>query len=162
MCYPIDYRKHLWDDFNHVLKTIRTPCEQVLSSDLKEYLYPVEDNHQLIGAYLRAFLKETLQGFLKLVAIHHIASNIWPDLRVEATSSSNARSLKLLEAVVTQGSVNTIREIVTYRQTRRGPTWLLPECFEHVTDVAKIRLNWLQGLGNSSIVSRLQGLLDQA
>ncbi|KAF9450553.1 hypothetical protein P691DRAFT_788998 [Macrolepiota fuliginosa MF-IS2] len=139
MHYASDYRKHFWDDFSHILKTIRTPCEQVLSGNLKEYLYPVESDPHLIGAYLRALLKEPLQGFVRLVAVHHIASSIWPDLR-EGDTSNEVRAEKLIKAVVTQGNNEVVREVASYRQTFPGPTWVPPECFECVGELAEGRL----------------------
>lgn len=160
MRYAVDYRKHLWNDFNHILKTIRTPCEQVLCGGLKEYLYPIENDPQLIGAYLRALLKEPLQDFVRLVAMHHIASSIWPDLREEGMSNE-ARAEKLIKAIVAQGSNEVVKEIVSYRQTFPGPTWLPPECFEHVNDTAGARLKWIRQLGDEVVTSRLEGLLMQ-
>ncbi|KXN82851.1 RNA polymerase II-associated protein 1 [Leucoagaricus sp. SymC.cos] len=158
--YAFDYRKHLWVDFNHILKTIRTPCEQVLSDDLKEYMYPIENDSQLIGAYLRALLKEPLQGFLRLVAVHHIASSIWPDLRDEELTNE-ARAEKLIKAVAAQGSIEVVREVISYRQNKSGPTWLPPVCFELAGDVASTRLAWIKALGDAMVISRLEGLMLQ-
>ncbi|KAJ3572950.1 hypothetical protein NP233_g2738 [Leucocoprinus birnbaumii] len=157
MRYANDYRKHFWDDFNHIVKTIRTPCQQVLSSDLREYLDPIESDPQMIGAFLRVLLKEPLEGFVRLVAIHHIASSIWPDLRGDV--SSEARAEKLVKAVAAQGSVDVVREITTYRQTASGAIWTPPVCFEFVNDVAEARMTWIRGLGDAMVVSRLEGLL---
>lgn len=156
--YAVDYRKHLWADFNHILKTTRTPCEEVLSSDLKEYLYPIEDDPQLIGAYLRALLKEPLQGFCRLVAIHQIASNIWPDLWDEG-SSNEARAEKLIKAITTQGSNEVVREVASYRQTSLGVIRMPPECFGHVAEVANARFNWVTELGDEVVTACLRGLL---
>jgi hypothetical protein len=158
MRYAIDYRKHLWDDFNHIVKTIRTPCEQVISSDLKEYLYPIEENPQLIGAYLRALLKEPLQGFVRFIVVHHIASNIWPDLR-DIGSPNLARAEKLMKAVVTQGSNEVVRDIISYRQVQSSPLWLPPVCFEFVSEVANARLSWARALGDDGVISRVEGLV---
>ncbi|KAF5360496.1 hypothetical protein D9756_004926 [Leucocoprinus leucothites] len=157
MRYAPDYRKHLWDDFGHIVKTIRTPCDQVLSSDLREYLHPTENDSQLIGAFLRALLKEPLQGFVRLIAVHHIASSIWPDLREEG--SSEARAEKLIKAITVQGNIDVVREIVTYRQTPSGAIWVPPVCFEFVSEVAGTRLAWVTALGDGAMVSRVEGLL---
>lgn len=159
MRYAPDYRKHLWDDFNHILKTVRTPCDQILSCDLKEYLYPIESDPQLIGAFLRTILKETLQGFPRLIALHHIACNIWPDLRDDVTSNE-ARAEKLIKAVVSQGSNEAVREVVEYRQTSPGAMWVAPECFQHlIEETAEGRLKWVTNLGDEAVISRVEGLL---
>ncbi|KAF8877152.1 hypothetical protein CPB84DRAFT_1795262 [Gymnopilus junonius] len=88
--YPIDYRKHLWSDFNHVVKTIRISPEHVLSSDIREYFYPIETDPQ-----------DNVQEFMRLVALHHIARRGGNDDRASA----------LLKAVVGQGSISVLREI---------------------------------------------------
>jgi hypothetical protein len=158
MQHARDYRRHLWDDFNHIVKTIRTPCEQVLSSNPLEYLYPIENDSQLVGAYLRALLKEPLQGFVRLIAVHHIASNMWPDLR-DQESSNEARAEKLIKAIVAQGNNAVIREVVTYRQNSSGSIRVSPACFEFVGEVAGARLAWIRSLGDSVVISRVEGLL---
>jgi len=154
----IDYRKHLWVDFNHILKTITTPCEEILSCNLKDYLYPIEDDPQLIGAFLQALLKEPLQAFCRFVAVHHIASSIWPDLQSE-TPSNNARAEKLIKAVVTRGSAEVVKEVVTYRQTSLGKICLPPECFEQAAEVVDARYDWVMKLGDEAVTGRLRGLL---
>ncbi|KAF8993508.1 hypothetical protein BDQ17DRAFT_1368247 [Cyathus striatus] len=158
MCYPLDYRKHLWNDFNHLLRTIRTPFDQVISGDLREYLYPVENDPQLIASYLRAVLKNDLQGFAHLVSLHHISSNIWPDQ--EAEHYTEERSNKLLKAIVGQGSNEVIRQVVLYQQSRGGSLRQSPLSY----DSAKIRdtrLDYIKRWGDKSLVERLDGLFKQ-
>ncbi|KAF7768608.1 hypothetical protein Agabi119p4_7851 [Agaricus bisporus var. burnettii] len=154
----IDYRKQLWGDFSHILKTITTPCEETLSSDLKEYLYPIEDDPQLIGTFLQVLLKEPLQGMCRFVAVHHIASSIWPDLRDE-NSSNETRAEKLIKAVATQGSIEVVKEVTTYWQTSLGTICLPPECFERGSAVASARFGWITKLGDEAVTERLRGLL---
>lgn len=158
MRYAIDYRKHLWVDFNHILKTITTPCEETLSCDLKEYLYPIEDDPQIIGAFLQALLKEPLQAFCRFAAVHHIASSIWPDLRNE-NPSNDVRAEKLIKAIATQGSAEVVKEITTYRQRPLGGVCLPPECFSQAAEVASARFDWIAKLGDEAVTERLRGLL---
>lgn len=158
MHYALDYRKHLWDDFNHIIKTIRTPCNQVLSSDLREYLYPVESDSQLIAAFLRAILKGPLEGFVRLVAVHHIASSIWQDLQDEG-SWNKVRAEKLIKVVVAQGNNDVVREVVSYRQKLSGPIWIPPVCFESLSEVGGARLAWIRELGDANVISCVEKLL---
>ncbi|KAG5641607.1 hypothetical protein DXG03_004644 [Asterophora parasitica] len=134
MRYPIDYRKHLWNDVGHILKNIRTPVDQVICKDIREYLWPIETDSQVLGGYLRALLKENLQGFMHLVALNHIASNIWPDLH--GAEWLEGRASKLLKAVVEQGGHERVKEIVRYRAPTSGVSVVPPECLMGLDDLA--------------------------
>ncbi|TCD62644.1 hypothetical protein EIP91_006597 [Steccherinum ochraceum] len=131
MRYPSDYRKYLWVDYAHVIRTIKTPVEAVVAGSLEEFLWPVESNAEIISGYLRAITKGHAEGFLRLVAVHHLACNIWPDLReVRGDEGTGAeRATKLLQALVGQAGFEGVREVVLYRQTREM-TLLPPSCFE--------------------------------
>ena len=157
MRYASDYRKHLWNDFGHVLKTIRTPVDQVISGDLKEYLWPVENDAQMIGSYLRSLVKGPLQGFVRLVAIHHLACNIWPDLQ-DGETWGEERASKLLRAVVEQGSVDVLREMVRYHQPKDGSIFLPPVCFEALGEWSTSRMACIERWGGKPLVERLEGL----
>ncbi|KAJ3518188.1 hypothetical protein NLJ89_g32 [Agrocybe chaxingu] len=107
MRYAQDYRKHLWTDFHHVVRTIRTPAEEVLSADIREYLYPIETDSQIIAAYLSSLLKNSAHEFLWLVALHHVSSNIWPDL--QGSPSEQNRAITLLKVLAEKGSNDLVR-----------------------------------------------------
>uniref|UniRef100_A0A0W0EV38 Uncharacterized protein n=1 Tax=Moniliophthora roreri TaxID=221103 RepID=A0A0W0EV38_MONRR len=160
--YPIDYRKHLWDDFSHVMRTIRTPIDQLISDDVKEYLWPVERDPQMIGAYLRALIRHgsSLEGFVRFVAIHHIACNIWPDLQEsdEMSSVTEERASKLFKAVVDQCGMEAVREVVKYRQQKVGAALLPPTCFDRANSG---RLEAIERLGGPQLVPRLEGLFNE-
>ncbi|KAF8964260.1 hypothetical protein BDZ97DRAFT_925324 [Flammula alnicola] len=158
MRYAIDYRKHLWCDFNHVVRTIRVLPSQVLSADIREYLYPIESDPQIIASYLNSLLKDNIHDFMKLVALHHVASNIWPDLR-EPGSANEERASSLLKAVVTQAGIDVLRNVVQYRQTTSGEILLPPSCFEDIGFARADRLEFIARWGGQSMVDRLQGLL---
>ncbi|THH29373.1 hypothetical protein EUX98_g4819 [Antrodiella citrinella] len=115
MRYPSDYRKYVWADHGHIIRTIKISSEQVLATSLDEYLFPVESNPEVLTGYLRAITKEDAKDFLFLVAVHHIASNIWPDLQDSGSESNDAKAVKLLQAAVGQG-FDGVRAIVTYKQ----------------------------------------------
>jgi hypothetical protein len=128
MRYALDYRKHLWGDFSHVLRTLRTPVDQVISGDLREYLWPMETDGPMLGSYLQALIKGSLDGFVRLIAVHHIAYNIWSDLGGD--NHQPEKSTKLLRAIVEQGDGPAVREVLRYRQNYHGQLLLPPACFE--------------------------------
>ncbi|KAJ6612794.1 hypothetical protein B0H10DRAFT_2051136 [Mycena sp. CBHHK59/15] len=151
MRYAPDYRKHLWNDFGHVLKTIRTSPDSVIAADLGEYMWPVDTDSQMIGAYLRSLVKGPLHGFLRLVATHHIAYSIWPDLR-ESSVGGEVRAEKLIRAIIEQGDVEVVAEVLRYRQEREGLVSAPPKCFELDEEVKNRRLEYIESVG-------VQGLL---
>ncbi|KAH6912601.1 cytoplasmic protein [Coprinopsis sp. MPI-PUGE-AT-0042] len=101
MRYAIDYRRLFWCDYPHIHRTVNVYPNQVLSADLREYLYPIESDAQVIGAYLSSLLKGNAKEFLRWVAVHHVASNIWTDLRDEGQDGpwNQDRAAKLFQAV---------------------------------------------------------------
>lgn len=158
MRYAPDYRKHLWNDFRHVLKTIRTPVDQVISEDIREYFWPVEVDPQMIGLYLRSLLKDPLDDFVQLVALHHVTSNIWPDL--SKVDWGEDRANKLLSAIVEQGRIDLVREVVRYHQHGQESVPLLsPRCFEGIDQETKAaRFEWVD---RWDLSGNLRGLFDE-
>ncbi|KAF9813221.1 hypothetical protein IEO21_05707 [Rhodonia placenta] len=155
MRYPLDYRKYLWADYSHVLKTVRTPIEDVITENVAEFLWPVETDPQVIGSYLRALATGTLVGFLRFVAVHHIACNIWPDLRDHGEEKAN----KLLQAFVDQAGFDAVREVVLYRQVQQGSILVPPHCYDQVGEWKTMRLQFIQRLGEERYKERLGSLL---
>jgi hypothetical protein len=156
--YPLDYRRHLWKDFSHILRTVRVPFDQVIASDLGDYLWPVEDDPQMVGAYLSALLRGTLVDFVRLIAVHHIACNIWPDLRQDDTNKNDG-AVTLFKAVMGQGNADAVRDVVTYRQSTHGPTLVPPKCFEDEGPWKNERLKCIERWGGPALVERLRNLL---
>ncbi|KAK0449498.1 hypothetical protein EV421DRAFT_1889226 [Armillaria borealis] len=87
MHYAVDYRKHLWSDFGHLIKSI----------------HDIRDS-EMIGAYVRALVTigPSMDGFVRFVAVHHVGCNIWPDLMM--TPGDDVSSKKLFGLLVGQGS----------------------------------------------------------
>ncbi|KAF9522571.1 hypothetical protein CPB83DRAFT_822685 [Crepidotus variabilis] len=161
MHYEVDYRKHLWCDYGHLLKTIRTTPEKVLSGDLREYLHPTETNGQLLGAYLNALLRGDIQAFPRFVAVHHLASTIWPDL-VEEGAYFDEKTGTMLKAVLQRGNNEVVRDIVSYHQTKTssGSKVLFPpDCFELDEERKRSRRECVVRWGGSGLLSRIEGLL---
>lgn len=138
LSYLPDYRNLFFGEYGHVLRTIDIDPEDVLSSDIKEYLWPIERNSQILGLYLNVLFKYPLRGFLRWFVIHHLAANIWPDLVPEDFSST--RSTELLKAILAQDKGRTphTRDILFYHQTRED-TILPPQCYNRDSDLLKLR-----------------------
>ena len=159
--YPTDYRKYLWTDFRHVLRTVRVPFDQVIAGDIGEYLWPVEDDPHMIRAYLGALLKEPLWDVVRLIAVHHIACNIWPDLRQD-DGNGDERGGTLLKTIVEQGGMEVVKDVVTYRQSRHGPALLPPKCFEDEGPWKETRTMCIESWGGPVLVERLGNLLQSS
>ena len=158
MRYPLDYRKHLWCDFNHVIRTIRVSPLQVLSADVREYLYPIETEPQVIASYLNSLLQNNVHDFMRFVALHHISSNIWPDLRGTGDVENEERASTLLKTVVHQGNIDLVRQVVTYRQTTSENVLLPPSCFSKFEEVRTSRLENVSRWGGQAMINTLRGL----
>lgn len=161
MRYPLDYRKLLWNDFGHVMKGIRVPVSQVLGSDIRDYLFPVEGDPEVLGAYLRALFQRgggmEANSFVRLVAVHHVASNIWNNL----PGSEEERAKKLLLAVIQQGSQDITKDVLRYRQATE--TCLLPpDCYSLNNDYEwrRERHDKIQSLCGNGISERVAGVFD--
>ncbi|KAF9517230.1 hypothetical protein BS47DRAFT_1390022 [Hydnum rufescens UP504] len=158
MSYAPDYRKLLWNDFGHVLRTVRTEPSDPAILNIHAFLWPVEQSSDLVSAYLAALCRGTaggVHGVLRLIAVHHVACHIWADLttveldseaiRVTGTLSPSSllkedsesrsqedRARKLLSLLVSRAPPDAIRDVVLYRQrpASDGGVLLPPECFD--------------------------------
>ncbi|KAG2140224.1 uncharacterized protein EDB93DRAFT_1209758 [Suillus bovinus] len=155
LTYPIDYRRILWADFAHVLRTVRTPVDQVIAGDLRDFLYPVEKG-EMIGKYVGALLQGSVDGFLRLVAVHHVACSIWPDLRSEEVEAEQGKIL--LKMVVEKGDGRIVREVLRYRQVREETVVYPPACFETSGEWIADRAEFAQQALGSELHERLQGV----
>jgi len=160
MRYAADYRRHLWCDFSHLVKTICILPEQVLSCDIREYLYPIESDPQILGSYLSLLLEGKLEGFMRWVALHHVAANIWPDFEERKGTTDEERASMLFKAVVVRGNVDVVREVVRYQQSRVTEILLLPpSCFDHSSEVVVSRLECIMRWMGQNTADRLKSLL---
>ncbi|KAL8284278.1 hypothetical protein RQP46_005027 [Phenoliferia psychrophenolica] len=88
MDYPVDFRKLLWIDYAHVLRTIQLEVSDVVTDHtpelgegaLSSFLFPIETDPSLLLAYADALLSgkvtATATPFLFLVAKHHVAATL--------------------------------------------------------------------------------------
>ena len=187
MNYPIDYRKFLWGDYGHVLRSVRIGAADIIlssPSQFSSYLWPIERDPHIVGYFMRALFKTgTLvsDGFLRFVAVHHVASGIWEDLSRRSSANEEQggqgrgwdeeKATQMLKAVVDQGSLDVMREVVMYKQNlEEGKSLLLPpRCFEWggasrevgegMVDWKTKRLEFVRHVGGDSLVERLGPLL---
>ena len=160
MKYAQDYRKHLWCDFGHILRTVRTSPETIISADLREYLYPAETRPQLINAYLSLLLKDEVHEFPRFLAVHHLACNVWPDL-VETGELDEQKASAILKVVLQQGGNDLVRSVVRYCQNSEGTVLLPPKCFEGLDEqTARSRKGCVSRWGGPKLLDKIDSLLN--
>ena len=188
MDYPVDYRKFVWGDYCQVLRSVRTRTVNVLLSSpfqFSSYLWPVERDPHVVGYFMRALFKTgalAIDGFLRFVAVHHIASGIWEDLACfpganverggEIGEWDREKATQMLKAVVEQGPPELMREVVTYKQNSEEgqPLLLPPHCFERNSLSRGVdewsvgwemrRLEFVGCVGGGSLVEKLRQLIE--
>ncbi|KAJ3790435.1 hypothetical protein GGU10DRAFT_383349 [Lentinula aff. detonsa] len=173
MMYAPDYRKLLWSDYSHVLRGIRIDVDDVIvgAGGIWEWLYPVETAPEVLGAYLHALVRygEGLQGFIRLLAVHHVAANIWPDFRIGVNPEEamaivdDERRSKLLRTVIEQGGMQAVREVLRYRQSPQSHRVLrFPQCFEEVDESCKKRrCKIIENWGGHALLERVSGVFEE-
>ena len=162
--YAPDYRKLLYDETAHVLGTVRTPVERVVGGAVGSFLWPAEQTPQVVGALLSLLVgrhaRVPIEGFVHWMAVHHVAANIWPDLRGDSPSAiADERGRKLLEALVIQGEHGIVREVALYWQRQDGTVALPPVCFDLNPARRKKRSDWVKSWAKGDFVERIEGLL---
>jgi len=158
LTYPIDYRRLLLGDFAHVLRTVRTPVDQVIAGNLSDFLYPTEQG-EMIGKYAGVLLQGSVDEFLRLVAVHHVACNIWPDLWSEGVGlEQQDAAKKLLKVVMEKGDGRTVREVLRYRQVRGEAISHPPACFEASGEWIKARAEFACQVLGGALYERLEGV----
>ncbi|KIJ56785.1 hypothetical protein M422DRAFT_773546 [Sphaerobolus stellatus SS14] len=156
--YEPDYRKLLFGDYNHILRTIKVEPQNVYTTDIREYFWPVEENTTMIGWYVRTATTPAVEGFVRWMAVHHLACNIWPDLEGSSNITIEKAS-KLLKAVMVRGDHKIVRDVVFYRQTRSSPC-LPPQCYEKQghDDLGQQRWHFIKSMADPDMEKRLEGL----
>ncbi|KAI0251104.1 hypothetical protein BJV78DRAFT_1282814 [Lactifluus subvellereus] len=162
--YAPDYRKLLYDDTAHVLGTVRTPVERVIGGAAGTFLWPAEPAPQVVGAQLSLLVgrraRVPVEGFVQWMAVHHVAANIWPDLRGDPPSPvADERGRKLLQALVHQGEHAVVRQVTLYWQRREGSVVLPPVCFDLEPVKRRNRLDWVKFWAQGDLVEHMEGLL---
>ncbi|KAI6140628.1 hypothetical protein BKA82DRAFT_154479 [Pisolithus tinctorius] len=127
MRYPSDYRRLVWCEAGDGSR-----ASSGVGGDVREYLYPVERDGRILGAYLQALLagSNAPQGFLRLVAVHHVACSVWPDLQKLARAAEDETRPTLLRLLLNRGDAPAVRDVLLYRQSPRSGFLWPPSCFE--------------------------------
>ncbi len=112
----------------------------------------------MIGAYVRALVTigPSMDGFIRFVAVHHVACNIWPDLMM--TPGDDVSSKKLFGLLIGQGSNEVLRDILMYKQAPDGPVSLAPLCFEHGSEVKGERADYILRWTDLRVLEKLLAL----
>ncbi|KAH8993067.1 hypothetical protein EDB86DRAFT_3103334 [Lactarius hatsudake] len=163
--YAPDYRKLVYDETAHVLGTVRTPVELVIGGAAGTFLWPTEQAPEVVGAQLSLLVgrraRVPVEGFVNWMAVHHVAANIWPDLREDPPSAiADERGHRLLEVLVIQGEHAVVREVTLYWQRREGTVVLPPVCFVLDPVRRRNRLDWVKFWAKGDFVERIEGLLN--
>jgi RNA polymerase II-associated protein 1 len=154
--YPKDYRKLLWGDYGHTLRSIQADVPEMFATrdELKHWLWPVEGRRdgEMLGHYVKALVKGHVTGFLRFVAIHQVASCLWPDL---TETSDGVSASKLLRAILTSSDESLLREILYYRQSSEGGELVVPpHCYEPLSSLVSSRLDWVASTAGESVRNR--------
>ena len=172
--YPRDFRRAFWGEYGHVVRSLSVDVEDVLTGNVMEWLYfpstPGEsdvgepwdrqkrEDGEMIGFYLKALIKHGTKGFTQLVAVHHVSSAIWPDLRLGSGEREETMARNVLKAVLS--GANSMEEgvltnILGYSQP--GVNALHPPtCYGTATvDLRRRRIEWAVEVCGDDVRSRL-------
>jgi hypothetical protein len=185
MHYAVDYRRALWcggdgassspgpgpghagggggGGLGDVVRIVRIPIEDVVCTgtaggDPREYLYPIERDVGVLGAYVSALVARDggVEGFLRLVAVHHVACTVWGDADGGASETEKAEEAgtevevkrweemraKLLRVVLVRGEADMVSDVVLYRQRSLGAFAWPPACYRGGEDEGGSTAGW--------------------
>ncbi|KAB5589329.1 Cytoplasmic protein [Ceratobasidium theobromae] len=165
MNYETDYRRLFWGDYGHILRSIQTELADVPSNTLDEWLWPRDKDGEMIGWYLKGLMKGGVQGFLRFIAVHHVATSIWPDFHnaegegaTEMSSKDEDRTRMIIGAMVHQAGPALLSAVMLYEQRRKDPI-LYPACYEGRgldRERRSKRLEWAVTLCGDRVRGRLE------
>ncbi|KAG8698842.1 hypothetical protein FRC08_005665, partial [Ceratobasidium sp. 394] len=168
MNYAIDYRRLFWGDYGHILRSVQTELPDVPSGSLKEWLWPRDLDGEMIGWYWKALMKGGVTGFLRFVAVHHLAASLWPDLdgtdagdlsaNLGPASKDTERTRMIIGAMVHQAGPALFSAVVLYDQGQ-DVIVTYPECWEGRSldgERRKRRLEWAISLCGERVRGRLE------
>ncbi|KAF8725328.1 RPAP1-like, C-terminal, partial [Rhizoctonia solani] len=169
MNYARDYRRLLWGDYGHILRSIQTELPEVPSDTLEEWLWPRDKDAEMIGWYVKALMKGGVQGFLRFIAVHHVATSIWPEFDNFENASEwsmspqdKDRSRMIIGAMVHQAGPALLGALMLYEQRRTGFI-LYPDCYEGrgLDKERRLRrLEWAVDLCGERVRQRLENVFD--
>ena len=152
--YPKDFRKLLWGDYGHTLRSIQVQVQDILAvpEELQRWLSPIEGRHdgEMLSLYVKALVRNHVTGFLRFVAVHQVAGCLWPDMIEDGVTGN-----KVLKAILTSTDESLLSEVLYYHQSHKGEEPLLPPtCYESVPSLAASRLEWAVSVVGESVRKR--------
>ncbi|KAF8752630.1 RPAP1-like, C-terminal [Rhizoctonia solani] len=142
---------------------------QVPSDTLEEWLWPRDKDAEMIGWYVKALMKGGVQGFLRFIAVHHVATSIWPEFDNFENASEwsmspqdKDRSRMIIGAMVHQAGPALLGALMLYEQRRTGFI-LYPDCYEGRgldRERRLRRLEWAVDLCGERVRQRLENVFD--
>ncbi|KAL5632832.1 hypothetical protein ACGC1H_005693 [Rhizoctonia solani] len=163
MNYAKDYRRLLWGDYGHILRSIQTELPEVPGDTLEEWLWPRDKDAEMIGWYVKALMKGGVQGFLRFIAVHHVATSIWPEFDAEDANSwdmgstDKERSRMIIGAMVHQAGPALFAALMLYEQ-EKVDIIPYPVCYEGRgldREHRRRRVEWAVSLCGERVRSRL-------
>ncbi|GAA6004075.1 hypothetical protein JCM10207_002413 [Rhodosporidiobolus poonsookiae] len=167
MGYPADYRRLLWTDYAHLLRTLRFNVDEAISDKqgegaLSAFLEPREESEAVLAAYVDALATGTVSKdatpFLHLVAVHHVAAALF--------SESDAEPLrrvadKLARTLVQRRKADVVRTVLEYGQRREGEEVRMPPaCYGVVDEVLRgVRVERMRKLVGKLMEEELDALV---
>ena len=170
--YPRDFRRTFWGEYGHIVRSFSVNVEEVLTSNVMEWLYFLSrpgvsgigehwdrqrrEDGEMVGFYLKALIKHGAKGFAQLVAVHHVSTAIWPDLRLGSGEREEAMAGNVIKAVL--GGVNAADEVLIniLGYLPPGPDFLHPTtCYRAATvDIRRQRIEWAVGVCGEDVRAR--------
>ncbi|PWN38436.1 uncharacterized protein FA14DRAFT_188436 [Meira miltonrushii] len=121
MRYAVEYRRLLWIDYAHYLKTITTTAQDA-PNGIQAYISEQEVDDSVIRgmslALLSGHVQKVRNGFLFAVAINQLASLIWTTK--DSNPKSNARANQLTKALFRDLQGNNTSEIPYIAEMRQA------------------------------------------
>ena len=172
--YPRDFRRTFWGEYGHVVRSLSIDVEEVLTGNVMEWLYfpsppsvsgvgepwdrQKREDGEMVGFYLKALIKHGAKGFAQLVAVHHVSSAIWPDLRLGSGEREETMAGNVLKAVlsgVNGMDAEALTNIFGYSQPGVNAIHP-PTCYRAATvDLRRRRIEWAVEVCGEDVRSRL-------
>ncbi|GAA5860259.1 hypothetical protein JCM1840_002838 [Sporobolomyces johnsonii] len=172
MAYPVDYRRLVWTDYAHVLRTLQFDVGEAIADAearggegaLAAYLAPAESNETMLKAYVDALASGTVKveqsPFLALVAIHHVSQALFGEGEGEGEGVDEKVKARLAKALVGQADRDALRKVVGYEQSGPGEEIKYPPaCYAGTEEGWKKRVEKLLALVGEEGRARLAQLL---
>ncbi|KAH7337251.1 hypothetical protein B0J17DRAFT_666900 [Rhizoctonia solani] len=164
MNYAKDYRRLIWGDYGHILRSIQTELPDVPGDTLEAWLWPRDKDGEMIGWYVKALMKGGVQGFLRFIAVHHVATSIWPEFDSDDANAwdmipeDKERTRMIIGAMAHQAGPALFAALMLYEQ-KKVAIIPYPTCYEGRglnKEQRHRRLEWAVSLCGERVRERLE------